>query len=248
MFGRFCLIFVFWNCMTDLGLSQEEDNTKNSSSIVKKGAPLIERQLRDIQEFRSQRHIWDRAVRGFRQDHNFAITSGLDFGIWSGHVGSKEQGFEFASAIPFINLYYSFHLVLLRDFGIGYFVGTRSRLFFLEKAEIEDFDRPRLYGLPGALGGLTWNISPVLRLSLGIDGAPIRLERFLAPNQTEGRSQVSATAQVISYRISGDFFFKLGTGLNLEYEIYRLTYDSSNNVRLRRRGESWSVGFIWHLI
>lgn len=249
MSNRFWLLVFGCLCHVQLVFAEQTEQEVKAAqgSKVLELSPLLEKRLQEIQEFRKRRHIWDRAVRGFRRDHHFALASGLDSGIWSGHVGSREQGFEFETTIPFVAFHYSFHIELWRDLGIGYFVGTRSRLFFLEKAEAENFERPRIYGLPGALGGLVWNVSPVLRFSLGIEGAPIRIDSFKVPGLEE-ESLISATAQVISYRFSSDLFLNLGSGLSLEYEFYRLTYDSPNQVRIRRRGENWALGLIWHLI
>ncbi|MFW7377924.1 MAG: hypothetical protein ACOH5I_03830 [Oligoflexus sp.] len=246
MLSRFYLLFIFSVAAAENAWSQDSDPQEKPKSSFFDVSPLLEGRLKEIQEFREQRHVWDRAVRGFRRDHNFSLNSGIDMGIWSGHVGTKDQAFELGSSIPFLNFQYSFHLVLLRDFGLGYFVGTKTRLFFFEKADDDAFQNPRIYGLPGAVGGLTWNLSPVFRVNLGLEGSPVRIEKFHAPGHSDSR--VSATAQVISYRFSGDFFFRLGSGLNLEYELYRLTYDSANGVRIRRRGESWSLGWTWHLI
>jgi hypothetical protein len=201
--------------------------------------------LDQLKEFRQRMHQWDRVVRGFRRAHHFAFEAGWDQGLWTGHVKSKEQGFEMQTTLPSFQVEYSFHLPLYRS--LGYYVGSRSRVFYWEQSQSQEFDSARLYGLPSAAAGLIWNLTPAFRLGGGVDAALLRIEGFRSP-AVSNPVEVSATAEVVSYQAYFDFFFDLALGLRVRHETYELKYDGANSVRLRRRGKTWSAGLIWHLI
>lgn len=231
---------------SDLGYSdtlviEAESATENRDLLQE-----MDRRLKEIRLIRERLHEWDRAVRGFRMDHNFTVIAGMDLGVWSGYVASKDVPFDIRSNLPFIALQYSFHIPILRTYGIGYYAGSRARFYAFEHS-VEELPNARLYGLPSATGGFVWNISPGLRVHIGADAALLRVEDFASPEVIDS-DELSATAQVLSYKAGMDIFFTLASGISVEYEQYELRYDSGSNVSLRRHGNTWSLAFVWHLI
>src|SRR6478609_667105 len=67
---------------------------------------------------------WGRAVRGFRREHNFALSYGHAFNRWKGHLTDDPRPFAFRVEAHELRIQYSFHLPLIG--GLGYYLGTEA--------------------------------------------------------------------------------------------------------------------------
>ena len=202
---------------------------------------LIQQKFEEIREFRSRLHRWERSIRGFRRDHNFSLMLGASSGRWVGTMPETSGDIDYTTTRYLLRGTYSFHLEL--GYSVGYFLGTSMGATLSENANVEGFRSPRVYELPGVRLGLTWNLSPGVRVSGGVDVHLTRIDKFYHEAET-----AVTTSRSLARKLTVDFFVSISQGLRLEYESYTLKVDGGNGVKIQRTGEGVSIGWVRHLI
>ncbi len=129
-----------------------------------------------------ERHSWERHVRTFRREHNFAFSIGSSNGTWDvGEFGSLTDR-QYDNSGLFSRFQYSFHIQLYK--GFGYFLGSSMGYHYESTDARHPFKPAPSIMLPGLLVGLTYNISPAIRMSASMDAY---LERYSDLEERDGR-------------------------------------------------------------
>ena len=219
-----------------LALAQELEDTptETPNSQVKddRGPPT-----RDVIT-REEMHRWDRHIRGFRSEHNFALTTGISSGTW--HVKRfgpvKGRNFEGSGAVA--RFQYSFHLQLYR--GFGYLLGS-SIGYHYESADRRRAFRPTpAVQFPGLIGGLVLNINPMLRTSLAFDTYLERHDGIDVSEENEA-SSIYVTMQAFDVGAYIDLFYDLLWAFRFEVHKRHLTYNRPILPISRNSGTTYPV-------
>ena len=168
-------------------------------------------------------HPWERYVRRFRSEHNFALTAGGSTGYYNIESFGEIVAQRFRSGAAWAKFQYSYHVPVYR--GFGYLLGSSVGYYY------EPADRRRVFQpapakmFPGILGGLVMNFTASLRLSAAADVYMLRADRITSfdpvdPSRTE---QISVT--MVAYDLGGffDYFYDLNWAIRLETH-YRSVY------------------------
>ena len=203
--------------------------------------------LEQLDRIRNEIHRWDRTVRGFRNEHNFSLSVNSSSYNWSGYLEEQGNIFEDRSESFHTKFQYRFHLHVVD--GFGYYLGSAVNIYGPSSYESELVKDSMFIGLPGIVAGFAWNISPAVRISLGIDAFLLRIERFerYMSKDSATTTEASANGRVIAYQAALDIFFTLKSALRAEWEYSELFY-SSTHAKFRRKGHSFGFGFVYHLI
>lgn len=209
---------------------------------------------------RREMHQWERHVRGFRREHNFALSSGVTSGVW--HVkrlGSITEERRFDNSGIYGRFQYSFHLPVWG--GFGYMLGSSFGYHFESSDRRRQFRPVDATGFPGVLAGLVFNFNPVFRIGSSLDAS---LERHngieerprACPDRTECKAtKISVTMQ--SYDLSGflDIFYDLAWAIRIEAHRRELQYARPHEAEGYqvdanfRKSDRWlGVGFVLHLL
>lgn len=227
-----------------------DENTNELSPGNERGPPTRETITRE------EMHRWDRHIRGFRSEHNFALTSGLSSGIWHVKKLGPLRGRDFSGSGVFTRFQYSFHLQLYQ--GFGYFLGSGVGYHY------ESYDKRRAFRptpsaqFPGLLAGLTLNVNPMFRASVSLD---TYLERHDGIEAEEGgeTANIYVTIQTFDAGAYVDLFYDLVWALRIEAHRRYLTYIRPDlpdekaasypvNASLGKDDEWVGVGIVFHLL
>lgn len=228
-------------------------------ALAQSGASLDKRSQEAILT-RREMHQWERHVRGFRREHNFALSSGITSGVW--HVkrlGSITEERRFDNSGVYGRFQYSFHLPVWG--GFGYMLGSSFGYHY------ESADRRRQFrpvsgtGFPGVLAGLVFNFNPVFRIGSAFDASLERHNgieerpRVCEPKSECKTTKISVTMQ--SYDLSGflDIFYDLAWAVRIEAHRRELQYQRPDEAETYpvdanfRKADRWlGVGFVLHLL
>jgi hypothetical protein len=194
-------------------------------------------------------HDWERSVRGFRRDHNFAMTGGLSRNIWSYQNDGKTVQVNTDS--PFVQFDYGFHLQLYR--ALGYYLGSAASFHNGEDGKISTF---RSYSFPGLKLGLVLNPHPLLRLSAGMALNLGRIERLSYVNPASDADFMSVNTRMVGINFAVDIFYKLAWAIRGEFESRTMYYRGINDQRenspfsvdLGKNETRIGIGLVYHLI
>ncbi len=206
-----------------------------------------------VEKYRRDMHDWEKSVRGFRRDHNFAMMAGPTGGVWHvtklgglAHQDVKSSGY-------FAQMQYSFHLPIYK--GFGYTLGT-SMSYITEQRVASELHPPSGGGFPGASIGLVLNVSPAFRLHGGFD---YNLERWNELGERDGQDDdptISVTARVGDWHAGFDVFYHLYWALRFEYHSRRSTYirpfevsaSPALDAKIRKTDIWYGAGVVYHLL
>ena len=232
-----------WCFLAILFLSSTDIHAESDGPVL--GA--FKSSLEQLDKIRKEIHRWDRTVRGFRNEHNFSLSLNNSSYSWSGFMSDPVDSFEDRSESLHGKFQYRFHLHLVD--GLGYYLGSAFNVYGPPDYESDLVRDTMFIGLPGIVAGLAWNLSPAVRIAVGIDAFLLRIERFeryMSKDSSETR-EASANARVLAYQLAIDTFFTLKTAVRAEWEYSELFY-STTKTKLRRKGHSFGVGLVYHLI
>lgn len=194
-------------------------------------------------------HEWDRAVRGFRRDHHFALLTGIAQETWHlQEFGQATPGTKIPMTAYTGRLQYTFHIPFMGGFGyyLGSSVGTRTGD---KKDSTHLFQRPKSVGFPGVVLGLAYDINPAVCFLTGIDAYLDRIENINFEGAfSDPSTKVAATGRVFSYHAAADFFFRLNWALRLTFEEDTLYLKAAGDVNVKRNSHQVGVGLIYHLL
>lgn len=189
---------------------------------------------------------WNRVVRGFRHDHNFAIGLAYAGNEWKGYLQRTSEEFSAETQGLEVQVDYSFHLPLYGS--IGYTLGTGGAYIFREAGTgTQAISVKQSYSLPGINLGLVWNISERWRTTLSFVYGWQRIER-MEVRTAFARENVALTGDVRSWRWSFDYFLQLSLALRLEVEDFEFSYTSEESLDLKKWGKQIHLGLVKHLI
>ena len=201
---------------------------------------------------------WSKVVRGFRREHNFALTLGADKGSWFlSHQLTQNDQQPVSSTGYYGYFSYTFHLPIYR--GMGYFLGSGIGAIIKDQFEKNSISAAYCYSLPGLILGLTANLSSALRVNGALSGYLERIDGFSykqLPSAFGDRNSMSITTRVWATNLSLDTFFKLPWAVRFEGEFRRLSYHPPNGVTdevilaypLQKDEWRLGVGMVYHLL
>ena len=200
--------------------------------------------------------LWDRMVRGFRGEHNFAATTGYLSGSWqvgrfgplkSTHIG--DVGF-------WTRWEYSYHLQIYQ--GLGYLVGSSLGTTYTRTSDSALLKPPTSFIYPGVVAGLVYNISPRIRV---LGAGSINLERFddlkAMPELPEAgeASTISITMESYDGMAAIDIFAAINLAIRIEgherFQLYRKprnAEDKAVNADLERLDRWYGAGLVYHML
>lgn len=198
-------------------------------------------------------HRWDRFVRGFRREHNFALSTGVSSGTWKvSHFGTLNDR-TFDNSGVYAKFQYSYHIQIYE--GFGYMLGS-STGYHYESADRRSVFRPvDATQFPSVLAGLVFNFSPMLRI---LAAGEAYLERHVGIEEHDGDGEdpkiaVTLTAYEASAAI--DVFYELAWALRLEAHQRRLIYKEPLHsegfpleAKLTKEDQWLGLALVYHLI
>lgn len=218
--------------------------------------PLIQPFLRAQQTIvsRQELHRWERHVRGFRREHNFALTTGISSGTWNvKRLGSLSGSYDNSGV--FTRFQYSFHLQLYR--GFGFMLGSTAGYHYESADRRKPFRPVPAYLFPGVLGGVVLNFNPVLRTMLTFDSYLERHNGIQERDNDGDPTEVFITFTAYDFGAAIDVFYDLGWALRLEAHRRHLEYaqpkessaaDHPVRARLSKDDQWLGLGLVYHLL
>ena len=198
-------------------------------------------------------HRWERHVRGFRREHNFALSLGVSSGTWDVDNFGSLSSRKFEHTGLFARFQYSFHIPLYR--GFGYVLGSSVGYHYESTDRRRPFKPVAAVMFPGLLAGLTLNVTPALRATIAADAY---LERHDGIKERDGREpdpEISVTLQTYDIGAYFDLFYDLKWAVRIEAH-YRLlqflrpegTSGRPIDAKLRKTDRWLGFGVLYHLL
>ncbi len=187
---------------------------------------------------------WDKAIRGFRAEHNFSVGIGSDSSLLGAAKGTGSRITSRSESLR-AEVAYSFHLPIFK--GFGYYLGSTAGLI-REQFNDNQFQGNYNMILPGLDAGLAWNLSNRWRLGLGYTFGWQRVESLKIQDFTDEGAKVSINGESVSYRASIDYFFKLSEAVRIEFEQFTFYFSAPAILDLEKNGRSLKFIFLKHLI
>lgn len=197
-------------------------------------------------------HPWDRYVRGFRREHNMALSLGITSGRWQINKLGSMEGRSSSEQGVYTRCEYSFHLPLVA--GFGYMLGSPFGYHYVNQREAH-WRSVSAVMFPGMLAGLVANFNPVLRLGIMASAWLERHEGIEERDVSPPATNIFVTLE--SYDLSAfvDVFVRLGWALRIEAHdrqlIYARPHDAENyevNAKIEKRDRWYGVGTVLHLL
>jgi len=200
-------------------------------------------------DFKLQIHEWDRAVRGFRREHNFALLVGSAQEQWNLRAfGEAPENQSIPRTSYTSRFQYTFHIPM--SGSVGYFLGSGIGTRIGRKKDANDrLQRPTSLVLPGIIAGMAYNPTPVLRLTIGVDAYLERLDNIGFESAfADPAVKVSATGRVVSYHVAMELFFRLNWAIKLFWEQDVLRLKTAGDVDVSRTTRQLGAGLVYHLL
>lgn len=205
---------------------------------------------------REELHRWERHIRGFRSEHNFALTTGVSSGTWAISRFGPLSNQEFVESGVFAKFQYTFHIQAYR--GFGYFLGSSLGYHYESEDRRRPFRPTPAPQFPGLLFGLVLNITPMIRTAILFD---TYMERHdgLEARDDQKVSNIHVTMQAYDGAVNLDFFYDLLWAIRLEAHRRYLAYtkpklpadkslDYPVDAKLSKRDEWVGLGVVFHLL
>lgn len=167
---------------------------------------------------------WDRYVRGFRREHNFALSAGASSGTWDVRRFGALNNKKYDNSGVFTRFQYSFHLPLYG--GVGYMLGSSFGYHYESSDSRREFRPVPALMFPGVLIGLVNNFNSIFRMSVAFDAYMERLDNLTGPdpNDSSIKRQISVTMEAFDFGAFLDFFYDLAWAVRLEAHRRHLEY------------------------
>jgi len=202
---------------------------------------------------RTELHRWERHIRGFRREHNFALSAGVSSGEWNvARFGSiRDKTYENTGV--FSRFQYSFHLQLYQ--GFGYLLGSSAGYHYETADRRSEFRPVAAVQYPGVVVGLVYNLNPVLRFSTAFE-AYLERHSGIQENDKEGENnEIHVTVQAYDAGIFIDVFYDLGWAIRLEAHNREVYYkrpfkseDFAVDAKITKKDQWLGLGLVYHLL
>jgi hypothetical protein len=196
---------------------------------------------------------WGRFTRGFRQDHNFSVSTGITTARW--HVDKfgtiSEQ--EFLRTGYYGKFQYSFHIPIVKPLGVmlGSSVGYLQEQF----DDSDGFQPAPAHHLPGLAIGLIGNLTPVMRPGLALEYYLERWGGMKDADRIGEDPRVHITVETVDLSAFIDMFYAISWAIRIEYHQRRNFYPKPKNRTgfpvdaTFSRSDSWiGLGTTYHLL
>jgi len=201
-------------------------------------------------------HHWERHVRGFRREHNFALTAGVSSGTWSiRHFGTLNHQTYDNSGI-YSKFQYAYHIQIVR--GFGYLLGSSAGYHYETADSRAVFHPVAAYEFPGILAGLVYNFSPAIRVAMTGESYLERHNGIEEKNGPNDDTKISVTIPAYDAGVFIDVFYDLGWALRLEAHRRHLDYQAPNertdeppfpvNAAFSKDDRWLGLGLVYHLL
>lgn len=233
---RILLVFLLFQSMAPTAQGEEAPTIPNPTGSVEA-------------DFKLQIHEWDRAVRGFRREHNFTLLVGSAHEQWNLHTFGVAPGNQSIPRTAYTARFqYAFHIPITGS--VGYFLGSGIGTRIGKKEDANDrFQRPTSFALPGIIAGLAYNPTPVMRLTIGVDAYLERLDNIgYVSAFADPTIKVAATGRVMSYHAAMELFFRLNWAIKLFWERDILRLKTAGDVDVTRSTRQMGAGLVYHLL
>ena len=231
------------------------DGSTQAPADATRPEPLLNLNIRRTQLTlnRGAIHEWDRYVRGFRRDHNFALVSGIGVGVWQVNSFGSLTSERFPSDTIFTRFQYSFHLPIWR--GFGYVLGSGMGYVHESSARDSVFQTVPAVQLPGILAGFVWNFSPALRLGTSLEAYLERLNGLKERDGTARDPRVHITMETWDLSTWFDGFYALDWAFRVEthwrqsaFKRPRSPEGKAVDANIRRTDRWVAAGLVYHLL
>lgn len=202
---------------------------------------------------RKELHRWERHIRGFRREHNFAVSTGVSSGRWYVDRFGSIEGKTYENTGIFSKFQYTFHLQLFH--GLGYLLGSSTGYHYETADQRSEFRPVDAVQYPGVIVGLVYNFNPVLRMSSTIESY---LERHngIEENDKVGENQeIHVTLQAYDAGFFMDVFYDLAWAIRLEGHrrevYYKRPYKSEGfavDAKISKKDQWLGLGLVYHLL
>lgn len=198
-------------------------------------------------------HNWERYVRGFRREHQFAMVAGYSSGVWELHRFGTLEDERVNEKGAFAKFQYSFHLPIYS--GFGYLLGSSFGTLYESSKSDSKFRSVPSIMLPGVLAGFVLNISPSIRCTIA---GEIYLERFdgIQDRDNVGSDDsIHITTETFDGSAGIDWFYSLKWALRIEGHLRRLVYVRPQepdgkpvDANIKKRDEWVGAGVVHHFL
>jgi|GEM_PF-2055219 len=198
-------------------------------------------------------HDWERYVRGFRREHQFALVAGYSSGVWELHRVGTMEGEKSREKGVFGKFQYSFHLPLYK--GFGYLLGSSFGSLYESSSTGSRFRSVPSVMLPGVLAGFVLNVTPAIRCFLA---GEVYLERFDGLQDRDGQEpdeRIHITTETFDGSFGVDWFYSLKWAVRAEGHLRRLVYVRPQepagkpvDANIKKRDEWVGLGIAHHFL
>lgn len=215
-------------------------------------SPLPGIDPREVILNRQEMHIWQRYVRGFRRDHNFALSSSIAQNTWKIDQFGTLKGKQFQRQALVTRFQYSFHIPIYK--GFGYMLGSSMGYALEQDNPGQPFTPASAFQIPGALVGLVWNYSPGIRFSSSAETYLERHDGIKEADHLGEDAQISITGLSYDIGLYLDLFYELGWALRIEAhnrQLYILPPKyafGAIDAKMRKDEQSIGMGIVHHLL
>lgn len=202
---------------------------------------------------RKELHRWERHIRGFRREHNFAVSTGVSSGRWQVDRFGSIENKTYENTGIFSKFQYTFHLQLYS--GLGYILGSSTGYHYETADQRSEFRPVDAVQYPGVIAGLVYNFNPVLRVSTTIESY---LERHngIEENDKIGEDiEIHVTLQAYDAGFFLDIFYDLAWAIRLEGHrrevYYKRPYKSEGfavDAKFSKKDQWLGLGLVYHLL
>lgn len=202
---------------------------------------------------RKELHRWERHIRGFRREHNFAVSTGISSGRWYVDRLGSINGKTFENTGIFSKFQYTFHLQLFH--GLGYILGSSTGYHYETADQRSEFRPVDAVQYPGVIAGLVYNFNPVLRVSSTFESYLERHNGIEENDKIGEDSEIHVTLQAYDAGFFIDVFYDLAWAIRLEGHrrevYYKRPYKSegfSVDAKFSKKDQWLGLGLVYHLL
>jgi hypothetical protein len=202
---------------------------------------------------RKELHRWERHIRGFRREHNFALSTGVSSGRWQVNRFGSIEGKTYENTGIFSKFQYTFHLQWIA--GFGYILGSSTGYHYETADRRSEFRPVDAIQYPGVIAGLVYNFNPVLRVSSTIE-AYLERHNGIEENDKSGEDEeIHVTLQAYDAGFFIDVFYDLAWAIRLEGHrrevFYKRPYKSEGfavDAKFSKKDQWLGLGLVYHLL
>jgi hypothetical protein len=202
---------------------------------------------------RRELHRWERHIRGFRREHNFALSTGISSGTWKVKRFGSIENKSYENTGIFSKFQYTFHLQWIE--GFGYLLGSSTGYHYETADRRSDFRPVDAMQYPGVVAGLVYNFNPVLRILTTLEAYLERHTGIEENDDVDEDRKIFVTLQAYDAGMFIDVFYDLAWGIRLEGHkrqvYYKRPYKSEGfpvDAEFSKTDQWLGLGLVYHLL